>query len=97
MRDVVQGFRVVGQNAISTWWEWINGSLLIFWRWSTLEQHQAAKDGMPVFFTDTLPTCREVGTSLNIDLGLKPTVAEKFGKTTILPPGFLYVQDVPVI
>ena len=97
MRDEVQDFLVVGQDAISTWWEWSNGSLLIFWRWSTLEQRRAARDGMPVFFTGTLPTCREVGTSLNIDLGLEPAVAKITRKTVILPPGFLYVTDVPVV
>ena len=97
MRDEVQDFLVVGQDAISTWWEWSNGSLLIFWRWSTLEQRRAARDGMPVFVTGTLPTCCEVGTSLNIDLGLEPAVAKNTRKTVILPPGFLYVTDVPVV
>ena len=80
MRDVVQGFRVVGQNAVSTWWEWTNGSSLIFWRWSSLEQRRAARDGMPVFVADTLPNCRQVGTSQNIDPGLKSAVAEKLEK-----------------
>ena len=70
VRDVVQGFRVIGQNAASTWWEWSNGSSLIFWRWSTLEQRQAARDGMPVFVTDTLPTCRQAGTSLKLEPGI---------------------------
>ena len=53
--------------------------------------------GCQCSFTDTLPTCREVGTSLNIDLGLEPAVAKNTRKTVILPPGFLYVTDVPVV
>jgi hypothetical protein len=55
LKDVPKGLLVIGQVLQSTWWEWNEGSSLIFWRWNGLEQIQAARDGMQIFVQSSLP------------------------------------------
>ena len=46
--DLVKGLAVIGQVLQSSWWEWTNGSSLLFWRWNGREQSLAARDGMHI-------------------------------------------------
>ena len=54
-----------------------------------LKPQKVTSDGMLVFVTDTLPTCWEVGTSINIDPGLEPAVVINIReKLSIFLPDF---------
>ena len=37
-----------------SWWEWKNGSSLVFWRWSGREQQLSARDRMAIFVAEAL-------------------------------------------
>lgn len=58
VQDVRCGLRVLNQVLRSSWWEWTFGSGLFFWRWNGQEQMKAARDGIPIFVADQLPTKR---------------------------------------
>lgn len=49
--DVKKGMRVLSQAYASTWWEWTQGSSLVFWRWNGEDQRRSARDGMTIFST----------------------------------------------
>ena len=53
--DVKKGTRVLSQIMKSSWWEWKNGSSLVFWRWNGREQQLSARDGMAIFVAESLP------------------------------------------
>jgi hypothetical protein len=55
-RDAEIGCEALESVLDSTWWEWSNGSGLLFWRWQTgTEQEAAARDGMTIFVRGELP------------------------------------------
>ena len=56
--DVEVGASVLHQNCSSSWWEWTEGSALIFWRWPTPSLIAEARDGTPFFVSGQLPTNR---------------------------------------
>lgn len=59
LEEVGKGLDVLDQ-VINTqsWWDWDNGSALLYWRWCTVRQREAARDGMQIFVRDKLPTSR---------------------------------------
>jgi hypothetical protein len=57
LRDAESGCQTLTQVLHSTWWEWKNGSGLLFWRWNKLQQRQTARDGMEIFVQGVLPGC----------------------------------------
>jgi hypothetical protein len=53
--DLAAG-RLALQNTLnSSWWAWDSGSSLFFWRWPTLEQQRAARDGIRLCVIGALP------------------------------------------
>jgi hypothetical protein len=54
--DTDAGVDVISQVLGGTWWEWVNGSGLFFWRWPEGQQMKAARDGINIFVWCTLPT-----------------------------------------
>ena len=53
--DATKGAKALSQLCQSSWWEWKNGSSLVFWRWNGSEQIRSARDGMDIFVAKTLP------------------------------------------
>ena len=50
------GCSVLSQLLSASWWEWDNGSSLVFWRWNGLEQQRNAFFGQPIRVAGSLPT-----------------------------------------
>ena len=50
------GCQVLSQLLASTWWDWDEGSSLIFWRWNGLDQQNEAWFGTPIHVTGALPS-----------------------------------------
>jgi hypothetical protein len=48
---------VLNRVCRASFWEWKDGSALIFWRWPEPQQ-QAAWAGYPIWVRDELPCCR---------------------------------------
>jgi hypothetical protein len=74
--DVVKGLAVLGQVLRSTWWDWTNGSSLLFWRWNGSEQIRAARDGMAIHVLSSLPRAKR-GKGIRFDPAVKALVAVK--------------------
>lgn len=56
LRDAKIGCKALENALDSAWWEWSNGSGLLFWRWkSGTEQETAVRDGMTIFVRGDLP------------------------------------------
>jgi hypothetical protein len=55
LRDAEIGCEALEHVLDSTWWEWTNGSGLLFWRWRSGTQRTAARDGMTIFVRGDLP------------------------------------------
>ena len=53
-KDIIAAREVMYRCCESTFWEWDAGSRLIFWRWPKSFQKEA-RDGTPIFISDTLP------------------------------------------
>ena len=53
-KDLKVGFEGLTRLAKSSWWEWSEGSTLLFWRWP-IEIREAARDGLPLFIRKKLP------------------------------------------
>jgi hypothetical protein len=64
IQDVDSGRAVLQQVLSGSWWDWSNGSSLIFWRWNGPEQIQAARDGMGIFIKSPLPRGRRLKQSI---------------------------------
>lgn len=58
---VERGIDVLLRWDQSTWWEWTDGSALVFWRWGS--SMQLALDGLPPFISSDLPQWRPKSTS----------------------------------
>ena len=58
--DLVKGLPILGQVLLSSWWEWTQGSSLLFWRWNGPAQISAARDGIPIFVSGSLPKARRI-------------------------------------
>jgi hypothetical protein len=56
VRDAEAGKIALHQVLASGWWDWTNGSSLLFWRWDFDTQRSAARDGMEIFVQGELPT-----------------------------------------
>jgi hypothetical protein len=56
LKDAKAGQIALHQVISSEWWEWSSGSSLLFWRWDLQSQLVAARDGMEIFVSGTLPT-----------------------------------------
>jgi hypothetical protein len=56
IRDADAGKIALHQVLASGWWDWTNGSSLLFWRWDFDTQRSAARDGMEIFVQGPLPT-----------------------------------------
>jgi hypothetical protein len=56
LKEVSAGIDVLSQ-VINTesWWDWDNGSALLYWRWNTASQRQEARDGTKIHVRGTLP------------------------------------------
>lgn len=90
--DVEKGSAVLAQTLDSEWWEWSRGSSLFFWRWNGLEQVKAARDGMEVFVSGTLPRGRNSKTTLRLSSSATQLVAGKLDgmlRRTYLEEGFV--------
>jgi hypothetical protein len=74
--DVKRGMAVLGQIVRSTWWEWTNGSSLLFWQWSGAEQIQAACDGRCIYVLGS-PSCVKRGKPVQFDPLFKSLVTAK--------------------
>lgn len=55
LHDADIGCEALSNVLDSTWWEWSNGSSLLFWRWNSEEQRRDARDGMEIFVRGELP------------------------------------------
>lgn len=53
-KDLKVGFEGLTRLAKSSWWEWDEGSTLLFWRWP-IEIREAARDGLSLFIRKRLP------------------------------------------
>ena len=73
VRDVTLGRAVLAQVLAGTWWDWTNGSSLIFWRWNGRAQIKAARDGMDIFVHRPLPRGRRLK-PLNLEADQKRLV-----------------------
>ena len=76
------GVNILSQVPGGTWWEWVNGSGLFFWRRPEGQQMKAARDGMNIFVRDVLPTNKRAMQS-------PPTkklekIAKKVGQTSLI-------------
>ena len=49
------GCSVLSQLLSASWWEWDNGSSLVFWRWNGPDQQRHAYLGQPIHVMDDLP------------------------------------------
>ena len=90
-KDVSLGRAVLSQVLSGTWWDWANGSSLIFWRWNGVEQIRAARDGMHIFIQRPLPRGRKLK-QLNLNTEQKLSVAGKLESMVAkayLEPGFV--------
>jgi hypothetical protein len=54
-RDCTVGRRVLAQLAQADWWNYTEGSTLIFWRWPPGLQRSCAQDGMPPWILGLMP------------------------------------------
>lgn len=52
--DIKAGIDVMHRCCHSSFWEWTDGSRLIFWRWPA-QFRQEARDGTKIFITKALP------------------------------------------
>ena len=52
-RDIVSGVEVLSRTSNTTWWDWSNGSSLIFWRWP-VPFCAYARDDYPLYVTRSL-------------------------------------------
>lgn len=58
--DLTKGLAILGQVIRSSWWEWSNGSSLLFWRWNGMEQIRSARDGIRIFVKGVLPKAKRM-------------------------------------
>jgi hypothetical protein len=58
-RDVIVGTRVLSQLAQADWWNYTEGSTLIFWRWPSGFQRSCARDGMPPWILGPMPRYKQ--------------------------------------
>ena len=76
-RDLTTGRDAIWQFTSASWWEWDQGSALLFWRWPTSESRKAARDGFPIFVRDQkvklsyTPTCQSISVDMKMRLGEK--------------------------
>jgi hypothetical protein len=85
-KDVEKGLLVLGKILRSTWWDWSNGSSLLFWRWNGAEQVRAARDGMTIHVSGSLGRIHQ-GKPSRFDSSVKALVAGKV--QTIVDRGYL--------
>jgi hypothetical protein len=91
-QDVALGRSVLSQICASTWWDWSNGSSLVFWRWNGREQIRSARDGMEIFVQSSLPRGRNKAKRSRLDPGQQAMVVSKLEgmlHRTYLEPGFV--------
>jgi hypothetical protein len=62
LKDVAAGMYAISRFTNSNWWTWHRGSALFFWHWTSGEQREFARDGMPVWVKSRLPKYQQ-GTS----------------------------------
>lgn len=48
-KDIEAGSECLGYATSCSWWEWLGGSRLFFWRWN-LEFQKWARDGLPIYW-----------------------------------------------
>lgn len=83
--DLAKTFEVGGdcirRSANALWWEWKEGSALLFWRWPTSHLHWA-RDGQPHFLIGELPEFTEPQRKPRTEEERRKVVG-KFGKVRV--------------
>ena len=90
--DASKGAAVLAQTLDSEWWDWVRGSSLFFWRWNGMEQVKAARDGMEVYVSGTLPQGRNSKSKMRFTPSAIKMVAGKLDgmlRRTYLEEGFV--------
>jgi hypothetical protein len=59
LRDANAGASILHKACESGWWEWSQGSTLIFWHWPAGEQRRAARDGMEAYLKSEPPSFKQ--------------------------------------
>jgi hypothetical protein len=59
LREANAGSSVHHKICNSTWWDWFQGSTLIFLRWPTGEQQRAARNGMEAYLQSQPPSFKQ--------------------------------------
>jgi hypothetical protein len=59
LRDANAGQRVLSQMCNCSWWDWSQGSTLLFWRWPSGEQRRASWDGMEAYLQAEPPSFQQ--------------------------------------
>ena len=54
-KDATVGSQVLSQLAQADWWNYTEGSTLIYWRWPRGFQRSCARDGMPPWILTSMP------------------------------------------
>ena len=76
LRDLTRGHAALAHYCDSSWWKWIRGSALLFWRWPRTCITDA-RDGFKIWITSPLPKYKRKQKYLKPDLA--SLVAEKIG------------------
>ena len=71
------GMSTLGQIRLSSWWEWTDGSVPLFWRWNGQEQISAVRDDMKIFVSSSLPRSHRKTKPPRFDSESLPLVAGK--------------------
>jgi hypothetical protein len=59
LRDTNAGSSVLHKICNSSWWDWSQGSTLIFWQWPAGEQRRAAGNGMEAYLQSVPPSFKQ--------------------------------------